>query len=126
MRGAADDELPLPDFVTKIREPPSLIGFFNQIKQEYASARWSLYSGTNSSRRPHFSDRDVTLTNTLDYPAYGLAVEQVRTAYRVAYSLFDKTAFFINHYFSLGIPEKQVSFSRVWKDKPGPKGTLRL
>ena len=120
----ANDTLPLPDFVTKIREPPSLLGFFNQIKQEYVSARWSLYSGTNSSRRVHFSDREVTLTNTLDYPSYGLAIEQVRTAYRVAYSLFDKIAFFITHYFSLGIPEKQVSFSRVWKDKVGHKGTL--
>jgi hypothetical protein len=46
-------------------EPPSLVGFFNQIKQEYVSARWSLYGGTHSSSRAHFSDRDVTLTNTL-------------------------------------------------------------
>ena len=120
---AADDTLPLPDFVTKIGEPPSLLGFFNQIKQEYVSARWVLYSGTDSSR-PHFSDRDVTLTNTLDYPAYGLAVEQVRTAYRIAYSLFDKIVFFINDYFSLNIPPAQVSFGRVWKDKAGSKGVL--
>ena len=97
---AADDTIPLPDFVTKIGDPPSLIGFFNQIKQEYVSARWVFYNGTHSNS-PHFSDRDVTLTNTLDYPAYGLAVEQVRTAYRIAYSLFDKIAFFINDYFSL-------------------------
>lgn len=120
---AAHDTLPLPDFVTKIREPPSLLGFFNQIKQEYVSARWVLYCGTHSSR-PHFSDRDVALTNTLDYPAYGLGVEQVRTAYRVAYSLFDKIAFFMNVYFSLSIPLKQVSFGRVWKDKQGPNGVL--
>ena len=120
---AADDTLPLPEFVTKIREPPSLLGFFNQIKQEYVSARWVLYSGTDS-RRPHFSDRDVSLPNTLDYPAYGLAVEQVRTAYRVAYSLFDKIAFFMNEYFSLNISPSQVSFSRVWRDKGGPKGKL--
>ena len=120
---AADDTLPLPEFVTKIREPPSLLGFFNQIKQEYVSARWTLYSGTHSGRA-HFSDRAVTLTNTLDYPAYGLAVEQVRTTYRVAYSLFDKIAFFMNDYFSLKIPVAQVSFGRVWRDKGGPKGVL--
>lgn len=120
---AADDTLPLPDFVTKFREPPSLLGFFNQIKQEYVSARWALYCGTHLGG-PHFSDRDVTLTNTFDYPAYGLAVEQVRTAYRVAYSLFDKIAFFLNDYFSLNIPLKQVSFGRVWKDKQGPNGVL--
>ena len=66
----------------------------------------------------------MTLTNTLDYPAYGLAIEQVRTAYRVAYSLFDKIAFFINDYFSLNIAVGQVSFGRVWKDKGGPNGVL--
>jgi hypothetical protein len=120
---AADDTLPLPDFVTSIGDPPSLLGFFNQIKQEYVSARWALHAGTHSGG-PHFSDRGVTLTNTLDYPAYGLAVEQVRTAYRIAYSLFEKIAFFINDYFLLGIGPTQVSFGRVWKNKKGPNGVL--
>jgi len=120
---AADDELGLPDFVTKIGDPPTLIGFFNQLKQEYVSARWAYYTGTHSDR-PHFSDRSVTLANTLDYPAYGLAVEQVRTSYRVTYSLFDKVAFFINSYFNLGIPLKEVSFRRVWSDKKGANSVV--
>jgi hypothetical protein len=120
---AADDSLPLPDFVAKIGAPPSLIGFFNQLKQEYVSARWSYYSGTHANRS-HFADREVALLNTLDYPAYGLAVEEVRTSYRVAYSLFDKIAFFLNEYFALKVPLIQVSFGRVWKDKSGPKGVL--
>jgi hypothetical protein len=115
---AADDGLELPDFVTKIGDPPTLIGFFNQLKQEYVSARWAYYSGIHSAR-PHFSDRHVTLLNTLDYPAYGLAVEQLRTSFRVAYSLLDKVAFFINSYFDLGIPSSEVSFGRVWRDKKG-------
>jgi hypothetical protein len=120
---AADDSLPLPDFVAKLGDPPSLLGFFNQLKQEYVSARWSYYSGMHASR-PHFSDRDVTLSNTLDYPAYGLAVEQVRTSFRIAYSLLDKVAFFLNAYLELNIPLGQVSFGRVWRDKSGPKGVL--
>ena len=120
---AADDSLPLPDLVAKLGDPPSLQGFFNQLKQEYVSARWSYYSGTHPSR-PHFSDRDVTLFNTLDSPAYGLAVEQVRTSYRIAYSLLDKVAFFLNEYLSLKIPIGQVSFGRVWRDRSGPKGVL--
>jgi hypothetical protein len=94
---AADDGLALPSFVTKLGEPPTLIGFFNQLKQEYVSARWAYYGGTHSDR-PHFSDRSVSLFNTLDYPTYGLAIEHVRTSFRVAYSLFDKVAFFLNSY----------------------------
>ena len=35
-------------------------------------------------------NRDVLLYNTLDYPAYGLAVEKVKVAFRMAYSIFDK------------------------------------
>ena len=66
----------------------------------------------------------MTLSNTLDYPAYGLAVEQVRTSFRIAYSLLDKVAFFLNAYLALNIPLGQVSFGRVWRDKSGPKGVL--
>ncbi|MDX5595492.1 LA2681 family HEPN domain-containing protein [Pseudovibrio sp. SPO723] len=40
----------------------------------------------------HFSDKDVALYNTLDYPSYALAVEKARLAYRMEYSLFDKIA----------------------------------
>jgi hypothetical protein len=36
---AAHDNLSLPDFQTKLGEPPVLIGFFNQLKQEYVTAR---------------------------------------------------------------------------------------
>jgi hypothetical protein len=111
---AAHDILNLPSFTTGLDEPPSVIGFFNQLKQEYASARWLYYSGTHT-QRPHFSDRAVFLHNTLDYPSYGLAVEQVKLAFRMAYSLFDKIAFFLNQYLKLGIPERQVSFRSIWR-----------
>lgn len=113
---AARDILTLPSFVTDLDEPPVLIGFFNQMKQEFVSARWFYYEAT-SGAEPHFSDRGVLLHNTLDYPAYSLAVEKLRAAYRVAYSLFDKAAYFLNEYLKLGIPQKAVSFSAVWKEK---------
>jgi hypothetical protein len=50
---AARDTMTLPDFTTKLQEPPSLVGFFNQMKQEFVSARWMFYDGmhgTGSSR----------------------------------------------------------------------------
>ena len=44
---AACDVLTLPDFVTPIKEPPTLIGLYNQMKQEFVSARrrWLSMSG---------------------------------------------------------------------------------
>jgi hypothetical protein len=110
---AAVDSFVLPSFTTKLDEPPTWLGFFNQLKQEYVSARWMLYEGTHTDDI-HFSDREVKLYDTLDYPSYGLSVERVKMAFRMAYSLFDKIAFFLNDYAKLGIPEKQVYFRSLW------------
>ncbi|MGP0058553.1 MAG: LA2681 family HEPN domain-containing protein [Beijerinckiaceae bacterium] len=115
---AARDVLTLPNFVTALEEPPVLIGFFNQMKQEFVSSRWLYYEATHEAK-PHFSDRDVLLYNTLDYPAYGLAIEKLKMAFRSTYSLFDKIAFFLNHYMDLGVKPKRVNFRSIWREKDG-------
>jgi hypothetical protein len=116
---AATDDLMLPP-LTEGRDdrpdghlPPPIIGFFSQMKQEYASARFMLFEGI-SSTQVHFSDRGVALTDTLDYPLYSLASERVRTAFRVAYSLLDKVAFLVDRYWNLGKIPDRVSFKNVW------------
>jgi hypothetical protein len=114
---AAQDVLSLPSITTAAGQFPPLIGFFNQMKQEYASGRWLLYEGLHA-RSVHFSDHNVLLINTLDYPSYGLAVEKVKAAYRIAYSIFDKIASFLNEYGSLGIRPKDVYFKTLWFDNP--------
>jgi hypothetical protein len=70
-------------------------------------------------RGAHFSDHDVRLYNTLDYPAYSLAIEKVRAAFRMSYSLLDKISFFLNHYLQLGNKPKNVSFRSVWYEAKG-------
>ena len=117
--GAAADDLMLPPLMERFDDrpdghlPPPIVGFFSQMKQEYVSARFMLFEGMSNSSI-HFSDRDVALTDTLDYPLYSLASERVRTAFRVAYSLLDKVAFLVDRYWNLRkIPEK-ISFKNVW------------
>jgi hypothetical protein len=110
---AAHDVLTAPSIVVKTGEGMHYQGFYNQLKQEYASARYLFYEGATSTT-PHFSDKGVLLVNTLDYPCYSLAVEKVKVAFRVAYSLLDKVSFFLNHYLALGIPERRVSFRSFW------------
>jgi len=39
-RIAAQDILHLPPFVMSLGEPPALFGLFNQLKQEFVTARW--------------------------------------------------------------------------------------
>lgn len=94
-------------------QPPPIIGFYNQLKQEYVSARFLLFESLQSVDT-HYSDEDVLLYNTLDYPSYGLSTEKLRLVYRMAYSLFDKMAFGINRYFELGHNDNTVSFRAVW------------
>jgi hypothetical protein len=110
---AARDVLTTPSIVVNTGEGMHFQGFYNQLKQEYVSARYLYYEGT-SSIKPHFSDKDVLLYNTLDYPCYSLATEKVKIAFRMAYSLLDKVSFFLNAYLALGIPERQVSFRSFW------------
>lgn len=113
---AAADVLHLPDIAVQVGEGPYYLGFYNQLKQEFVSARLLLFEGLTTDEI-HYSDRDVTLINTLDYPAYSLTVEKVKFAFRVAYSLFDKIAFFLNHYLSLEIPDRNISFKTIWYEK---------
>ncbi len=98
-------------------------GFYNQLKQEYASARYLYYEGTTSTT-PHFSDKGVLLINTLDYPCYSLAVEKVKLAFRMAYSLLDKVSYFLNRYLALGIPQRKVNFRSFWYVKQQRKRGL--
>lgn len=113
---AAADRMNLPSHITPIMDPPQYIAWFNQMKQEYIGARWLLYEGTRLPRR-HFADRESFLVNTLDYPAYSLQTEKLRTAFRLAYGLLDKVAGFVNTYYKLGMDAKRVDLRNVWRDK---------
>lgn len=116
---AATDDWMLPPITEGLDDrpdghlPPPIMGVFSQMKQEYASARFTLYEGV-SSTKVHFSDRGVTLTDTLDYPLYSLASERVRIAFRIAYSLLDKVAFLVDHYWKLKKAPGRISFKNVW------------
>jgi hypothetical protein len=110
---AAQDALTLPSYRTPLDDGPTLIGFFDQMKQEFVSARWLLFEGIKNEG-PHFSDKDKKLYDTLDDPGYSLFVEKTKLAFRAAYSLLDKTAFFLNDYLQLGVPLSAVSFRSLW------------
>jgi tetratricopeptide (TPR) repeat protein len=120
----AQDILSTPSIVVGIYEGPYYPGYFNQMKQEFVSARYLFYEAIRAEQA-HFSDKEVLLFNTLDYPSYSLAVEKMKASFRTAYSLFDKAAYFLNHYLRLSIPEKQVSFRTFWYESQSKKNGLR-
>ena len=99
------DTLHLPNILTSINDHSSFYGIFNQIKQEYCSARYILYEGMYNNKN-HFSDENVCLN-----------IERIKAAYRSAYALFDRIGYFLNEYFELGLKDHKVSFRKIWQNK---------
>ncbi|OQW76493.1 MAG: hypothetical protein BVN35_06880 [Proteobacteria bacterium ST_bin11] len=110
------DSLTTPNIITSSPGLPTPIRIFNIIKQEYVSARFFCYEGLQSDN-VHYSDHDVLISNTLDYSSHGLAIEQVKSALRMSYSLFDKIAQLVNYYWEVGIDQTKVSLRHIWYRK---------
>ena len=117
------DTISLPNMVFSIDEGPGLIGMFSQIKQEFVSARLVAWEGICTDQT-HFADRNTYIVDTYDYAIYGIGVEKIKIAFRMAYSILDKCAFLLNKYMSLGIPDNIVNLNRVWFVDGNPKKGL--
>lgn len=116
---AARDILHLPNHTYKIGDEPRFVNYYNLLKQEYVTARYIVYEAINHDIK-HLSDNDVLLFDGFDGVQFGYRREQLKTGYRLAYSLFDKIALFLNDYFSIGIKSADVTFRRIWrKEKDG-------
>lgn len=110
----SNDVLGAPSIVYKVGDNPYFHSFYNQLKQEYISARWLLFEGLNLENM-HFSDRDTVLHETYDNSMYCLAIEKIKSAFRIQYSIFDKIAFFIAKYFQIDdLKDHQIDFKKIW------------
>lgn len=109
----AQDILHTPTMILRREEKPIYQSMYNQMKQEYVSARFLFYEGINTNK-PHYSDKNVVLYAAFDCPVYAISIEKVKLAFRVCYSIFDKIAYLINIYLKLGIDKNRVSFRNIW------------
>lgn len=113
---AANDVLHLPSHSYGLEEEIKFPAFYNILKQEYVSARYHIFS-SQSENEDNFVDRDVLLLDSFDCGVFNFRDEQLKLAYRSAYSIFDKIALFLNDYFKVGLKPKQVSFRQIWQQK---------
>lgn len=116
----AIDSINLPFKEPYSNEEKEFIGLFNQIKQEYHWARYLWYEVSDifdGELPQNYLDRQLNLIDTGDFSNYSLQESMLRTAFRVAYSLFDRIGFFINQYFDIELKGTRVSFKNIWKDK---------
>lgn len=120
----ARDVLHTPNVTLRREDKPIYLSLFNQIKQEFVSARFFFYEGAYKEEK-HFSDSDVTLYRVFDMPLYSMNVEKVKIAFRLCYSIFDKIAYLLNIYLKLGVDLNRVSFRNVWHEGGNVRKPLR-
>ena len=111
----AVDSINLPFDKSPNTQEKEFIGLFNQIKQEYNFARYLWYKVSTDDTNEHYADKELDLIDTGDFADYSLQEILMRTAFKTAYSLFDRIGFFINEYFQVGLKNTKVSFKNVWK-----------
>lgn len=115
----ACDVIQLPNMIVSIDAKPIFHGMFSQLKQEYIYARYIYYSTLESEVEPHFADKETYIKTHTDYAQYSIRLEKLKTAFKTLYGLFDKIAFFLGHYFDLGIKERDINFRSIWKNSSG-------
>ena len=113
----AVDSINLPFEAPYSDREKEFIGLFNQIKQEYNWARLLWYKTSIEETYEHYSDRELDLVDTGDSSDHSLRESMLRTAFKAAYSLFDRIGFFINQYFEVGLTDTKVSFKNIWKEQ---------
>ena len=125
---AAADPLHLPSHTFTQGTVPPLLGWYNQMKQEFVGARLLYHEAMEAEplddRPPHFADDEVRLYDTLDYPVFSIGTERLRLAFRTAYGLLDKIAGFVNAYFDLGHDPNRVDLRGVWYEDPRKRRAL--
>ena len=106
--------------ILEFDQPPIYQTLFNQIKQEYVSARFLMYEGVNL-KGLHYSDKENLQMDTLDYATYSFSIEKVKIAFRISYSILDKIAYLLNDYLDLGIKPYKVTFRTLWYENENIK-----
>ena len=95
--------------------PPKWFAMLNQLKEEFIYARFLCYEGAEKYTEPHYADRDVVLSlANYEHANYSIRLEQLKSAFRIAYSLFDQIAFMINEFWNLGFCEHDADAYHVF------------
>ena len=111
---ADQDMLQFPDHTVSVREGPYfpyLSAAFSSLKREFCFARFMAFEGVNRIH-PTYENKKLFLTDTPDYVRYDGAVEKIKTAFRICFSVLDSVASLMNSYFECKV--KPSSFSSKW------------
>lgn len=108
---ADQDILQFPNHTVNAGDGPYFPAAFSALKREFCFARFMAFEGINGIH-PEYENKKLFLTDTLDYVHYDGAIEKIKTAYRICFSVFDSIAFLMNFYFQCN--SKHIAFSSRW------------
>lgn len=94
------------------------IGLFNQIKQEYITARylWYISSELQKPEEGCYLDKDRNLAEVTSNDVFCIRESLLRQSLKMATSTFDRIGFFLNWYFSIGLQRDKIGFKQIWTD----------
>lgn len=87
--------------------------YLNRLKQEYVFARYLTVQSFYKSKDLSFIDNDNALVDSYSDTINNIYIEHARVAYRVAFSLLDKIALFVNEYYQLGLAPNKIYFGSL-------------
>lgn len=114
---ACHDCLNMPTIIVSTIEGPIALSIYNQIKQEFGTARYLCYKSLHY-KNLSYSDQDIVIIQSYDNAIFSYKIEQLKNSFRIAYSLFDKIAYLLNIYLDLGIDTNKVNFKNIWYSNP--------
>ena len=107
--------------------PPRWFAMLNQLKEEYIYARFLCYDGSEKIKDLHYADKEVKLSlSDYDYVNYSIRLEQLKSAFRLLFSIFDKVAFFVNDFWNMGYAERQADARHIFLSYKLPKTNIAL
>ena len=107
--------------------PPKWFSMLNQLKEEFIYSRFLCYEGSEKIRELHYADKNVRLTlSSYDYVNYSIRLEQIRSAFKNLFSIFDQIAFLINDFWRLGFSERLADAAHIFKCDRYPKDNVAL
>lgn len=91
---------------------------FEEIKNDFCYARYLIFTAINTdSEEQSFFNRTFEKIDDLTYCIDNIKAQNLKTAFRVLYSLLDKIAYFINRFYKLNDAgkDRRINFESLFK-----------
>ncbi|ENU81142.1 hypothetical protein F975_01003 [Acinetobacter sp. ANC 3789] len=88
---------------------------FDELRNEYTYARFLIFQASEIKEdSEHFYNKTYSHIDDTLHAIDNLKTSQMKSAFRILYSIFDKISYFIAKYFGLSITDHEISFKGIF------------